>query len=40
MGMNFKLAFFEATTNFWLVIGGMAGLAVTILGIARWRGWL
>lgn len=40
MGMNFKLAFFEATANFWLVIGGMVGLAVAIVGIARWRGWL
>jgi magnesium transporter len=40
MGMNFKLDFFEATANFWLVIGGMIGLAVGILAIARWRGWL
>jgi len=40
MGMNFKLEFFEATSNFWLVIGGMVSLAVAILGIARWRGWL
>lgn len=40
MGMNFKLDFFEATTNFWLVIGGMIGLAMGILAIARWRGWL
>ena len=40
MGMNFKLEFFEATSNFWLVIGGMVSLAVAILGTARWRGWL
>jgi magnesium transporter len=40
MGMNFKLEFFETTTNFWLVIVGMISLAVAILGVARWRGWL
>ena len=39
MGMNFKLGFFETTTNFWLVIGAMVALAVTILGVARSRGW-
>jgi magnesium transporter len=40
MGMNFKMAFFENTMNFWLVLGGMVTLAVAILGTARWRGWL
>jgi magnesium transporter len=40
MGMNFKLAFFDATDNFWSVILGMGALAVAILGIARWRRWL
>ena len=40
MGMNFKLGFFDDTANFWLVIAGMAVLAVTILGIARLRHWL
>jgi magnesium transporter len=39
MGMNFKLDFFETTTNFWVVIAGMAGLALAILAFARWRGW-
>lgn len=40
MGMNFKLGFFDETTNFWLVLVGMVVLAVSILGVARWRKWL
>jgi magnesium transporter len=40
MGMNFKLAFFEQPGNFWLVIVGMLGLAGSIGGISRWRGWI
>jgi magnesium transporter len=40
MGMNFQMAFFEDTTNFWIVVGSMAGMAVLILGVARWRGWI
>ena len=40
MGMNFKMPFFDETTNFWIVIGSMGVLAATILGVARWRGWL
>ena len=40
MGMNFKLEFFDATANFWLVIAGMASLAVAIVLTARWRQWL
>jgi magnesium transporter len=40
MGMNFKLAFFDETTNFFLVLGGMVVLAVSILAVARWRRWL
>lgn len=39
MGMNFKLGFFENATNFWLVIAGMAVLAVSILALARARRW-
>jgi magnesium transporter len=39
MGMNFKLGFFEDTTNFWLVIVTMVSLAVGILAVARSRGW-
>ena len=40
MGMNFKLPFFEDTSNFWLVIGGMVALAITILVVARLRRWI
>jgi magnesium transporter len=40
MGMNFKLGIFEEASNFWVVLGGMAALAVTILAIARLRRWL
>jgi magnesium transporter len=40
MGMNFKLDFFDATENFWLVIAGMGGFALVIVAIARWRDWL
>jgi magnesium transporter len=39
MGMNFKLGFFEDTTNFWLVIVTMVSLALGILAVARSRGW-
>lgn len=40
MGMNFSVGFFEEPTNFWLVVAAMAGLAVTVLAIARLRRWL
>jgi magnesium transporter len=40
MGMNFQMPFFEDTMNFWIVVGSMAGMAVLILGVARWRGWI
>jgi magnesium transporter len=40
MGMNFKLTFFDDATNFWIVIGIMATMAVLILGLSRWRGWI
>ena len=40
MGMNFKLGFFDDTSNFWVVLGSMALFAVAILGIARIRRWL
>ena len=40
MGMNFKLGFFDEAMNFWLVLGGMAVLAVSILTVAHWRKWL
>lgn len=40
MGMNFKVGLFEEPNLFWVVIGAMIAIAVTTLGIARWRGWL
>ena len=40
MGMNFQVPIFEAPGNFYLVIVAMAGLAVGILLIARWRRWM
>ena len=40
MGMNFKIGFFDSPGNFWLAIGAMVTLAVAVLGIARWRGWI
>jgi Mg2+ and Co2+ transporter CorA len=40
MGMNFKMPFFEDTTNFFIVVGAMGGLAILIFGVARWRRWL
>jgi magnesium transporter len=40
MGMNFKLEFFDTTSNFWFVIVAMAGLAGAIVLVARWRDWL
>lgn len=40
MGMNFKMPFFDETTNFWFVLAGMVVLAISILAVARWRHWL
>jgi magnesium transporter len=40
MGMNFRVGFFEAPTNFWLVVAAMGALAVTVFAIARIRHWL
>jgi magnesium transporter len=40
MGMNFKLPFFDESTNFFVVIGAMVVMAVGILIVARWRRWL
>ena len=40
MGMNFAMPFFEDTTNFWIVVGSMIGMAIVILGVARWREWI
>lgn len=40
MGMNFKEPLFDDPQNFYLVLGAMAGFAVLILGVARWRDWI
>lgn len=40
MGMNFKLPFFDAPNNFFIVVGTMVVFAAVILGIARWRRWI
>jgi Mg2+ and Co2+ transporter CorA len=40
MGMNFPLPFFENSDHFFLVLGAMAALAVSMLLAARWRGWI
>lgn len=40
MGMNFAMPFFEATSNFYVVLISMGVLAGLILLVARWRGWL
>lgn len=40
MGMNFKIPFFEDPGNFFIVIGGMAALAIGTLVVAKLRGWL
>lgn len=40
MGMNFRIGFFENPDNFWLAVGVMVTLAVVVLGVSRWRGWI
>jgi magnesium transporter len=40
MGMNFKIGFFDNPGNFWLAVGAMVALAIVVLGISRWRGWI
>ncbi|HEY7526851.1 MAG TPA: CorA family divalent cation transporter [Candidatus Limnocylindria bacterium] len=40
MGMNFRIDFFDNPANFWIAIGAMVAMAVVVLGIARWRGWI
>jgi magnesium transporter len=40
MGMNFKVAFFENTNLFWIVIAAMVVIAAGSLLVARWRQWL
>jgi Mg2+ and Co2+ transporter CorA len=40
MGMNFKIGFFDDPGNFWLAVGTMLALAVGVIGVSRWRGWI
>lgn len=40
MGMNFHLGFFDEPANFFVVIGAMLVASATIVGLARWRGWI
>jgi hypothetical protein len=40
MGMNFQVPLFEDPNNFWVVVAGMAVIAVVVLMAARIRGWL
>ena len=40
MGMNFEIAFFDNPNNFWLAVGAMAALAIGVVGVSRWRGWV
>jgi len=40
MGMNFPLDIFKDPGNFWYVVAAMVASAASILGVARWRGWL
>lgn len=40
MGMNFKIPFFDAPDNFFLVVGAMVATSLAIVSFARWRSWL
>jgi magnesium transporter len=40
MGMNFKPGFFDDPDNFYLVVGLMVVMAVSILMVARYKRWL
>lgn len=40
MGMNFKVPMFDDASNFYFVLGAMAGFAILILGVGRWRDWI
>ena len=40
MGMNFKLEFFDQTSNFWLVLATMLVFGITIVGVGKLRRWL
>jgi len=40
MGMNFKLPFFDNSSNFFVVVGVMVVLSISILAVARLRAWI
>jgi magnesium/cobalt transport protein CorA len=40
MGMNFQMWFFQDTSYFWWVLGGMGIFAVSLLAFARYRHWI
>lgn len=40
LGMNFRLSFFDDTTNFWISLSAIAGLAALTLVVARLRDWI
>ena len=40
MGMNFKVPIFDWSWMFWVIIGGMVGLAALTLFVAKRRDWL
>jgi magnesium/cobalt transport protein CorA len=40
MGMNFRLGFFENTSNFLVVVGSMIAFGLAIVAIARRRRWI
>lgn len=39
MGMNFEVPLFEEASNFFVVLGVMAGFAGMLLAFARWKRW-
>lgn len=40
LGMNFELPLFESTSNFWIVLAGIAVVAAATLAVARLRDWI
>ena len=40
MGMNFKVAFFQNTALFWVVVGAIVAVAPLTIGIAKLREWI
>jgi magnesium/cobalt transport protein CorA len=40
MGMNFQVGLFDLDWFFWVVLAGMAGVAVAVLWVARSRAWI